>query len=98
MRDVVNCELNDSQWEVIERILESVNGEPKVFFLQGAGGTGKTFVENYLLAKVRLDGKFALAVASSGIAALLLQGSRTAHDRLKIPSMVNAETTLSVSE
>ncbi|KAI5449084.1 hypothetical protein NCC49_005354 [Naganishia albida] len=98
MRDVMNCGLNDSQREVIERILESVNGEPKVFSLQGAGGTGKTFVENYLLAKVRSDGKIALAVASSGIAALLLQGGRTTHSKFKIPLKVNAETTLSISK
>jgi hypothetical protein len=82
---------------VIERIMESVHGEPKVFFLQGAGGTGKTFVEKHLLAKVRLKGKIALAVASSGIAALLPQGNRTAHRRFKIPLKVNAETTLSIS-
>jgi hypothetical protein len=69
MREQVVCELNECQKDVIERIMESVHGEPKVFFLQGAGGTGKTFVENYLLAKVRLEGKIALAVASSGIAA-----------------------------
>jgi hypothetical protein len=98
MRDVVDCELNESQRDVIERILESVSGEPKVFFLPGAGGTGETFVEDYLLTKVRLDGKIALAVVSSGIAALLLQGGRTQHGRSKIPLKVNAETTLSNSK
>lgn len=44
MRETVDCELNQSQKLVTERILESVRGEPKVFFLQGPGGTGKTFV------------------------------------------------------
>ena len=37
-----------------------------------------------ILAKVRLDGKIAIAVASSRIAALLLDGRRTAHSRFKI--------------
>lgn len=45
-----------------------------MFSLQGPGGTGKTFVENHVLAKIRLSGNVALAVASSGIASLLLKG------------------------
>lgn len=57
MQDIVGCELNADQSLATERILDSVSGEPKVFFLQGPGGTGKTFVENYLLAKVRLEAK-----------------------------------------
>jgi hypothetical protein len=56
-----------------------------MFFLQGPGSTGKTFVENHLLAKVRADGDIALAVASAGIASLLLGGRRTAHSLYKLP-------------
>jgi hypothetical protein len=67
-----------------------------MFFLQGPGGTGKTFVENHVLAKVRLSGNIALAVASSGIASLLLKGGRTAHTRFKIPLSPDHATTLSI--
>jgi hypothetical protein len=56
-----------------------------VFFLDGPGGCGKTFLYNTLLAFARSQGKVAIAVASSGIAALLLDGGRTAHSRFKIP-------------
>jgi len=45
----------------------------------------KTFLINLLLAKVRYGGKIALAVASSGIAATLLVGARTAHYTFKLP-------------
>jgi ATP-dependent DNA helicase PIF1 len=55
-----------------------------MFFLDGPGGSGKTYLYNILLAKVRSQGKIALAVASSGIAAMLLAGGRTAHSRFKI--------------
>jgi hypothetical protein len=57
-----------------------------VFFVDGLGGAGKTFTYGCLLAGVRSqpDG-IALSVASSGIAALLLPGGRTAHSRFKIP-------------
>jgi hypothetical protein len=79
MREIVEGNLNEGQRWAVERILERVNGEPKVFFLQGPGGTGKAFVDNYLLAKVRLEGMIALAVASSGIAALLLLGGNCAQ-------------------
>ena len=42
---------------------------------------------NALLDRVRADGQVAIPVASSGIAALLLHGGRTAHSRLRIPIM-----------
>src|SRR3954451_17452775 len=49
-----------------------------------------------LLGKVRLDGHIALAVASSGIAALLLPGGRTAHSCFKIPINIHENSTCSV--
>jgi hypothetical protein len=55
------------------------------FFLQGAAGTGKTFLYNCLCSYLRAKGKIVLCVASSGIAAQLLPGGRTAHSRFKIP-------------
>ena len=58
----------------------------KCFFLQGAGGCGKTFVYKTLCHHFRGKWKIVLCVASSGIAALLLEGGRTAHSRFKIPS------------
>ena len=60
-------------------------GSGGLFFLDAPGGTGKTFVTNLLLAKVRQQGKIALAVASSGIAAYLLPNGRTAHTTFKLP-------------
>lgn len=62
-----------------------MNHQGRVFFLDAPGGTGKTFLINLLLAQIRSSGKVALAVASSGIAATLLSGSRTAHSTFKLP-------------
>ncbi|XP_067951816.1 ATP-dependent DNA helicase pif1-like [Watersipora subatra] len=67
---------------VFEKIEQNSGG---VVFLHAPGGTGKTFATNLILAKVRESGKIALAVASSGIAATLLPGGRTAHSALKLP-------------
>ena len=57
----------------------------RIIFLDAPGGTGKIFVINLLLATIRKESKIAIAVASSGIAATLLQGGRTAHSTLRLP-------------
>jgi len=49
-----------------------------------------------LLAKIRTDRKIALAVSSSGIAATLLEGGRTAHSTFKIPLKMSYDDTSSV--
>lgn len=78
--------LNPNQRSIYDTILASVhNGTGQTFFIYGYGGIGKTFLWNALLNNIRAQGKIALAVASSGIAALLLPGGRTSHSRFKIP-------------
>jgi hypothetical protein len=74
------------QRNIIDTITAAVDaGQSGLFFIDGPGGTGKTFVENLMLAYVRSRGYVALAVASSGIASILLDGGRTSHSRFKIP-------------
>ncbi len=68
----------------------------RVFFIDGPGGTGKSFLNTQVLNYIRSKSKIALAVASSGIAALLLPGGRTAHSRLKIPIKLTATSTLNL--
>ncbi|KAK4511760.1 uncharacterized protein ATC70_007304 [Mucor velutinosus] len=63
-----------------------------VFFIDGPGGTGKTFIINALLAAVRKQNQIAIAVASTGTAALLLKGGRTAHTTFKIPIDTSSTT------
>jgi len=52
------------------------NLDPRIYFLDAPGGTGKTFVFNTLLSHWRAQGKVCVAVASSGIAAILLKGGK----------------------
>jgi hypothetical protein len=73
------------------------SNRPEVFFVDGPGGTGKTFLENLLLATVRAKGDIALAVASSGITSILLDGGRTAHSRFKIPLNITRDSFCSIS-
>ena len=67
---------------ITEQVTQKQGG---LYFLEAPGGTGKTFVTNLVLAKVRQKKEIALAAASSGIAATLLPGGRTAHAAFKLP-------------
>ena len=95
--------LNTDQRLIFETIIKAINGEieQKLFFVDGPGGTGKTYLYNMILAYVRstngLNG-IAIAVASSGIAALLMSGGRTAHSRFKIPLNLTKNTTLNIKK
>ncbi len=97
--DNVEDRLNDDQRNAYETILDAVtNKEGKLFFVYGSGGTGKTFVWTTLLSRLRGQGKIVLAVASSGIAPLLLPGGRTAHSRFKIPIDLHDESTCNITQ
>jgi hypothetical protein len=77
--------LNSCQKNVFDAICNSVmNKEGMTFFVHGYGGIGKTFLWTTILNFIRDQGKIVLAVASSGIAALLLPRGRTPHSRFKI--------------
>jgi len=89
---------NKDQHTAFEAVMAAYEaGNGGIFFIDGPGGTGKTFVENMILAKVRSDGNIALAVASSGIAAVLLNGGRTAHSRFKIPINIQPDSCCSIT-
>lgn len=43
------------------------------------GGTGKTYLWQTILTKVKSEGKITLVVTTYGIATLILLGGRTTH-------------------
>lgn len=82
--DFRNC--NEDQKSVYHSVMESVEqNQGGMFFVYGSGGCGKTYLWRTIICKLRSEGKIVLPVASSGIAATLLPGGRTAHSRFKIP-------------
>ena len=86
------------QRHIFDLVMTAVDGRrPLAVFVDAAGGTGKTYVFNTLLAAVRSQGLVALAVAFSGIAATLLDGGRTYHSRFKAPLLVDATSTCAIS-
>ncbi|XP_038698800.1 uncharacterized protein LOC119996288 [Tripterygium wilfordii] len=87
-------QLNIEQRNIYDAILNAVYAEKGgLFFLYGHGGTGKTFVYKAIISRLRSAGRIVLAVASSGIASLLLPGGRTAHSRFKIPINIHDHST-----
>ena len=91
--------LNAKQKYAYERILEKVfSNTPRVFFIDGLGGIGKTFLYRALLATIESKHLVALATASSGMAASILPGGQTTHSRFKIPLVVKNSITCCVSK
>ena len=57
----------------------------QVFFVDGPGGTDKTYLYKVLLTKVRSMNLIAITTTTFGIAASIMPGERTAHSHFKIP-------------
>ncbi|XP_024042716.1 uncharacterized protein LOC107175162 [Citrus sinensis] len=91
--------LNACQKSAYEAIMHFVdNEEGRLFFINRHGGTGKTFLWNTIIAKLRSHSKIVLPVATSGIAALLLPNGRTTHSRFHIPLDVTVESTCEIRQ
>jgi len=67
------------------------------FFLHGLAGTRKTFLYNCLYSYLRAKDESVLCVTSSGIAAQLLPGGRTAHSQFKIPLSNDSNSVCNIS-
>jgi ATP-dependent DNA helicase PIF1 len=80
--------LNSDQLAAYNEIIRVVdNGAGSMFFVDGYGGTGKTYLWKTISYKLRSEGKIVLNVASSGIASILLPGGRTAHSQFSKRSL-----------
>jgi hypothetical protein len=84
LRSVKN--LNSEQLSGFEEIIDHVrNKKGRVFFVDGPGGTGKTYLYKALIATVHSEGLLAVATVASSIAASIMPGGHTAHSVFKIP-------------
>ena len=77
--------LTDTQREHYDKIVNAVqSNEGHCFFLDGPGGSGKSYLYQTLTHNLRAQGRSVLCVASTGIAATIIQGM-TAHKQFGIP-------------
>ncbi|KAK4383997.1 hypothetical protein Sango_2738000 [Sesamum angolense] len=98
--DLLSVEkLNDDQRHAFNTITEKIYlSSSGTYFIDGSGGSGKTFLYGALLAHVRSRGYIALTVAISGVAAALLLGGRTTHSRFKIPIGIDGKIKCKISK
>ncbi|XP_021773626.1 uncharacterized protein LOC110737597 [Chenopodium quinoa] len=92
--NLLNNEQKIAYNKIYNRVLDN---KPTAFFVDGPGGTKKTFLYSTLLANVRAKGMIVLAVASSGTTSSGLSGGRTATSRFKLPLDVDEIPSLSIS-
>ena len=91
--------MNTDPKKIYDSVVQAIDNETGgFFFVYGHGGTGKTHLYKAILAAVRSQEKIALATATSGIAALLLPGGRTAHSRFHIPINIFDESTCEIKQ
>ncbi|XP_078443457.1 uncharacterized protein LOC144712871 isoform X2 [Wolffia australiana] len=94
--------LNEEQRQLYDVVFEAIEFPQhatmgNVFFVDGPGGSGKTFLYSAILAKIKASRLSALSTATSGIAALLLESGRTLHSTFKIPIPVTHVSTCGFS-
>ena len=105
---VANCKgsgpgkFSESQKVVFDFVMGELQCENQVLcFIDARGGTGKTYLLNAILAAARTiqpnEITPALAVATSGVAAMELLGGRTFHSRFKAPLNIQEHSVLDIS-
>ena len=78
--------LTSEQRQVYSTVVNSVrNKDGKAYIIDARAGTGKTYTQKCIAARLRGEGKVVLIVGSTGIAALQLPGGWTAHSMFKLP-------------
>ena len=80
---------------VRESVMES-KGE--LYFIDAPGGSGKSFAANCIMNEIRMSNMVVLACASSGIAATVLKGGSTAHNKFKLPIDLNGDSSCDVRD
>ncbi|KAF7812812.1 ATP-dependent DNA helicase PIF1 [Senna tora] len=97
--------LTSEQRNIYDLVMNAVNNSTgELFFVNGFGGSRKTYIWNTLTSGIRSNGLIVLAVysffvltfASSGIVSQLIPGGRTAHSRFAIPLNCNENSTCNI--
>jgi PIF1-like helicase len=95
--------LNVEQREIFDTIVASVSisvcpRKTNLYFIDGPGGTGKSFLYNTPIEQISGVMKNNVVVlASSGIAALILHSGRTAHSVFNVPIPVFKDSTSNIT-
>lgn len=89
--------LTEEQRFIFDTVITSFeSSDGQLFFIDAPGGSGKSFTANCIMNHVRLSKSLVLACASSGIAATVLKGGSTAHNKFQLPIDLNEDTVCDV--
>lgn len=92
--------LNLDQRRIYENVLSAVDGDKnfgKLYYIDGPGGTGKSYLLNIIIRSLTENDKIVLATAFTGIAATLLKGGKTVHSSFGIPVTSRQITTVNIT-
>lgn len=79
--------MNVEQKRVVDTILDAVENPKNIghcFYLDGPGGTGKTYTYKTLYYLLKAKGHSVMTMASTGIAAILLPKGQTVHSSFSL--------------
>ena len=68
------------------------------FFIDGPGGTGKTYLYRAILVAIRSKKLIALAMALSRVVAVILPGGQTTHSIFKFPLQIENNISRNISK
>lgn len=86
--------LNNNQRRSFDEIAHATNNPNanKLFFIDGPGGSGKSYLHNVIIKVLKKRNIEVLAMAWTGIAAILLEGGQTVHSAIQLPLNLNETT------
>ncbi|MBW0555858.1 hypothetical protein O181_095573 [Austropuccinia psidii MF-1] len=88
--------LTEEQTTIYNNVLQVIiSGSQYLGFIDGPGGSGKTYLLNCLIHKCKEHNMKVESVSASGIAALLLDNGTTAHTEFAIPLTVHKDSVCS---
>jgi hypothetical protein len=78
--------LNEEQQATYNEIMSAIDSDHGgLFFVDGPGGTKKTYLYRALLTTIHSQNKIVVATTTFGVAASIMPCGRTTHSRFKIP-------------
>jgi len=92
-------QLNEKQKEIVDLILNRLDSDANnnyCFYIDGPGGSGKTFIYTTIYYLAKIKNKRVCTMAFTGIAATLLPAGRTIHKTFGLPVPLFADSSSAI--